>query len=347
MHDDAEAPETACRCTGTTAAPCAEGLVRYRAAVVKGCLPRGTAPHCLVRLGLLTPPPDDPDVLVPVSPNIAESELLQPVRDLLGAQQDRLRSISSGFSPVHAIYRAARRESEDWLTAVDGTDAVPALLERAVRGCRSELLTMHPTGERGGPHDPMDPRLLPAGVTHRALYPHAARTHATRWRHLQDIARAGGQVRTLHQLTGRLLLCDRTTAYLLGRGAVEIRHPEVVAHLAEVFDDAWERATPVTEPDAAHASAAPTRAHTGDHPHAPTGDHPRTHARAREPHIVDEVRRAVMRLLVSGLTDDAIARRLGVSRRTVAAHVAAISHDLGSRSRAQLGYLLARADPTL
>ncbi|MFH8609025.1 LuxR C-terminal-related transcriptional regulator [Streptomyces sp. NPDC018029] len=310
MHDDAQGPEAGCRCTDTARAPCAEGLSRYRAAVVKGCLPRVTAPHCLVHLGLLTPPPDDPDVLVPVSPNVAESELLQPVRELLDAQQDRLRSISAGFSPVHAIYRAARRESQDWLTVVDGADAVPVLLEQAVRGCRSELMAVQPTG--GTP--------VPAGVTHRALFPHAARTHAAQRRRIQDIERAGGSVRTLQQLTGRLLLCDRSVAYLVDQGVVEIRQPAVVAHLAAVFDDTWERARPVAEPAA---------------------------ARVREPLIVDEVRRAVMKLLVSGLTDDAIARRLGVSRRTVAGHVAALARDLGSQSRAQLGYLIARAEPDL
>ncbi|MEU7584491.1 helix-turn-helix transcriptional regulator [Streptomyces sp. NPDC041068] len=312
MHDDAQGPATGCRCTDAAEAPCAEGLSRYRAAVVKGCLPRATAPHCLVRLGLLTPPPDDPGVLVPVSPNVAESELLQPVRELLDAQQEQLRAISSGFSPVHAIYRAARRESQDWLTVVDGADAVPALLEQAVRDCRAELLTSLP-----------EPVIAPpSGVTHRALHPHAARTHAAQWRHIQDIERAGGHVRTLHQLTGHLMLCDRSVAYLLGQGsgAVEIRQPAVVAHLAAVFDDAWERARPVAEPTA---------------------------ARTREPLIVDEVRRTVMKLLVSGLTDDAIARRLGVSRRTVAGHVAAISRELGSQSRAQLGYLIARAEPGL
>ncbi|MFF3643720.1 LuxR C-terminal-related transcriptional regulator [Streptomyces sp. NPDC002564] len=321
MHDDAQgnaqAPATGCHCTDGAGTPCADGLARYRAAVVKGCLPRATAPHCLVRLGLLTPPPDDPDVLVPVSPQSAESELLQPVRELLDAQQDRLRSISSGFSPVHAIYRAARRESQDWLTAVDGADAVPVLLDQAVRGCRTELLTMRPAD---GPGPRTDPALVPPGVTHRALYPHAARTHAARWRDVQDVERAGGRVRTLHRPTGHLLVCDRTTAYLVGRGAVEIRHPAVVAHLAAAFDDAWERAAPVAGPAA---------------------------ARTREPLIVDEVRREVARLLVSGLTDDAVARRLGVSRRTVAAHAAALSADLGSRSRAQLGYLIARTRPDL
>ncbi|MEU6825861.1 LuxR C-terminal-related transcriptional regulator [Streptomyces atriruber] len=314
MHDDAQGPATGhhgCDCTEAADAPCAEGLSRYRAAVIKGCLPRATAPRCLVRLGLLTPPPDDPGVLVPVSPNVAESELLQPVREQLDARQEQLRSISSGFSPVHAIYRAARRESQDWLTAVDGADAVSALLEQAVRDCRAELLTSLP-----------DPVLVTSGVTHRALYPHAARTHAAQWRRIQDIERAGGRVRTLHQLTGHLVLCDRSVAYLFGQGsgAVEIRHPSVVAHLTAVFEDAWERARPVAEPSA---------------------------ARTREPLIVDEVRRTVMKLLVSGLTDDAIARRIGVSRRTVAAHVAEMSRELGSHSRAQLGYLIARSEPEL
>ncbi|MFI7321518.1 LuxR C-terminal-related transcriptional regulator [Streptomyces venezuelae] len=318
MHDDAQGTGgTGCRCDDTTEAPCAEGLSRYRAAVVKGCLPRATAPHCLVRLGLLTPPPDDPDVLVPVSPNVAESELLQPVRESLDAQQDLLRSISAGFSPVHAIYRAARRESQDWLTVVDGADAVPALLEQAVRGCRTELLTVQPTGE---PQLPTGATHIPTGVSHRALFPHAARTHAAQWRHLQDVERAGGRIRTLHQLTGRLLVCDGSVAYLVGRSTVEVRQPTVVAHLVATFEDAWERARPVAEPSA---------------------------ARTREPLIVDEVRRTVMKLLVSGLTDDAIARRLGVSRRTVAGHVAALSAELGSQSRAQLGYLIARTEPEL
>ncbi|MFD8292882.1 LuxR C-terminal-related transcriptional regulator [Streptomyces lavendulae] len=48
-----------------------------------------------------------------------------------------------------------------------------------------------------------------------------------------------------------------------------------------------------------------------------------------------------MRLLVAGYTDEAIARRLGTSRRTVAAHVSRIAALLQSRSRAQLGYLIA------
>lgn len=44
---------------------------------------------------------------------------------------------------------------------------------------------------------------------------------------------------------------------------------------------------------------------------------------------------------MGGETDESIARRLGMSRRSVAEHVRRVSERLGSNSRAQLGYLVA------
>lgn len=46
----------------------------------------------------------------------------------------------------------------------------------------------------------------------------------------------------------------------------------------------------------------------------------------------------VVRLVVSGYTDAAIANRLGVSIRTVSKYLHEVSEELGTRSRAQLGY---------
>jgi DNA-binding NarL/FixJ family response regulator len=45
--------------------------------------------------------------------------------------------------------------------------------------------------------------------------------------------------------------------------------------------------------------------------------------------------REVLRLMADGLTDRAIAARLGISRRTAEAHVGHILHKLGARNRAQ------------
>jgi DNA-binding NarL/FixJ family response regulator len=48
----------------------------------------------------------------------------------------------------------------------------------------------------------------------------------------------------------------------------------------------------------------------------------------------------VARLLAGGLKDDAIARRLRVSRRTVVAEVEVISTFLGARSRFEAGAMI-------
>jgi len=55
-----------------------------------------------------------------------------------------------------------------------------------------------------------------------------------------------------------------------------------------------------------------------------------------------EARRVIIRMLGDGATDDAIARALGISRRTTARHVARIMHCTGSLSRFQAGMRLAQ-----
>lgn len=310
-----------CLCDDDPSTVCAPGLARYRYAVIKGCMPLHQAPRCLLALGLVVPPPDDPRLAVPVAPDLALDELLRPVEDDIRRARERVQRTRSGFTAVQAMYRAAVREARAAVARIGGEAAVMPALERAVRSCRRELATIQPLGERSA-FDLDDPLLVPEGVEHRTLYPHSARTNARLMRHISQVEQAGGTVRTVDQVTGRLLLCDRTSAYVADGGdpehggAVEITDPGIVAFLVCVFEEAWQRGTPVSA----------------------------TAVRSREPVVADEVERAVMRLLVSGHTDDAIARRLGVSRRTVAGHVARISQQLGSRSRAQLGYLIATTE---
>ncbi|HTZ45659.1 MAG TPA: helix-turn-helix domain-containing protein [Jatrophihabitans sp.] len=55
-----------------------------------------------------------------------------------------------------------------------------------------------------------------------------------------------------------------------------------------------------------------------------------------------EAKRIIIRMLGDGATDDAIARALGISRRTTARHVARIMHCTGSLSRFQAGMRLAQ-----
>jgi DNA-binding NarL/FixJ family response regulator len=92
-----------------------------------------------------------------------------------------------------------------------------------------------------------------------------------------------------------------------------IRNAGVIDFLIGVFERAWLRAVPVVP----------------------------NPARAGGPDVTSDLQLSIMRLLVTGSTDSAIAHRLGVSSRTITEHVRRISRRLNSNSRAQLGYLIA------
>ncbi|NEE56932.1 helix-turn-helix transcriptional regulator, partial [Streptomyces sp. SID8455] len=96
--------------------------------------------------------------------------------------------------------------------------------------------------------------------------------------------------------------------------ALALRDPGVIEFLAKMFDHAWERAEPVAISIDRH----------------------------RPDLLTSSVRRTVLRMVVTGHTDESIASRLGMSARTVSTHIRKVSEALGSRSRAELGYLLSQ-----
>ncbi|WP_425428440.1 LuxR C-terminal-related transcriptional regulator [Streptomyces violens] len=49
---------------------------------------------------------------------------------------------------------------------------------------------------------------------------------------------------------------------------------------------------------------------------------------------------------MGGYSDKRIARRLGISERSLQGHIAAMKQELGAHTRVQLGYLLARNETT-
>jgi DNA-binding NarL/FixJ family response regulator len=137
--------------------------------------------------------------------------------------------------------------------------------------------------------------------------------------YIERVTEAGAEVRTLAEVVERLIVCDRSVAFVaLSRdsadGALQIRDPALVRYLARVFEQTWERSTPV---------------------------HPADPAERRNPAVVSDLQQTILRAVVAGETDDSIARRLGMSRRSVAEHIRKVSLRLGSGSRAQLGYLVA------
>ncbi len=106
-------------------------------------------------------------------------------------------------------------------------------------------------------------------------------------------------------------------------GLVQLEHSVLLVHpgklldaLSALFEAYWASATPASSPDL----SSPDLSSAG------------------EGAEVDPQDRAVLSLLVAGLTDDAVGARLGMSRRTVARRVHRLMEATGAHSRLQLGW---------
>jgi DNA-binding CsgD family transcriptional regulator len=130
---------------------------------------------------------------------------------------------------------------------------------------------------------------------------------------VERLINTGQQLRVLPRLPVRLHLVDGRLAILrLRPDAALVVHPSALLDsLSRVFDDLWQQAVPLRQP------VAPAGCATADE---------------------DE---RLVALLLLGLTDEAIARQLGVGYRTVQRRIAALMARLGSHSRFQAGVQLA------
>lgn len=98
-----------------------------------------------------------------------------------------------------------------------------------------------------------------------------------------------------------------------------VRAGDLYDRLAGLFEVFWSLAVPLT-------AGVTTRA---DGPDGWAGSAP-------------PAARRLVTLMAAGLTDESIARELGVSERTVARRIAALQRDLGVQSRFQLGVQASR-----
>ncbi|MFJ5261652.1 LuxR C-terminal-related transcriptional regulator [Streptomyces sp. NPDC088387] len=282
-------------------------------------------PECLLELGLLRPLAEDPALLGAVPPDIASNELRRPIERAVLVQQHTIAAIHDALIAAEDVYREESRGSGTAVRLLRGPDIIDAAIQKARDACVEEMLTAKPGGPREVNHLaralPHDLMIGARGVKQRTLYQHTVRTHGPTLAYIEQVTAAGAEVRTLDELFDRLIIYDRSVAFIpdplmdVNTTALVIEHPAIVHYLAGVFDNAWERAQPVNM----------------------SQDH------GRPPLLTDETRRAVLRLMIEGHTDSAISKRLGISTRTVSAHIKKASEALNSRSRAQLAYTLAKS----
>ncbi|MFF4383480.1 LuxR C-terminal-related transcriptional regulator [Kitasatospora sp. NPDC092039] len=309
-----------CAETGTPQL-CDRGIEFYRIALAEGEA-TGEAPECLLAMGLLRPLPGSGERLAPVPPDIAATGLTRPIELAVLAQQERLAELHTSFTAAEHAYRDVMRRAQLPIRLLAGEEINPAL-EKAVAGCTEELLTAQPGGgrapERLADALPRDLALADRGVRQRTLYQHTVRSHGPTLAYIEQVTAKGAQVRTLHEVFDRVIICDRSTAFIPAgadreAAAILIQLPPLVEYLLKIFELMWDRAEPVTYQQGHHR--------------------PRL--------LTARTRQNVLRLMVNGYTDEAIASRLGMSTRTVSSHIQKASELLGSRSRGHLGYIIAR-----
>lgn len=307
---------------------CEAGLRLYTHALREGRVSAGDADEvpCLVDLGLLQPDLADLRWLQPISPAFALHRLLRAVEDRIADERRREERLAALFESLVGIdgHRPAAAEAPA-IGVLSGLDRIGEAIHRSVAGTSGEVLTIQPVTDRT--HSPAerhataldrDQALLDRGGRIRVIYQHTLR-HAPSI--LARYERLNGDVeaRTLDEVTQRLIVVDRTVAYIPASKdrtlALEIRQPAVVDFLSTAFDRLWRLATPMY-PQAVQQPS-------------PDGITPR--------------QRAIAALLVEGHTDAVIADRLGMNIRTARVHIAKLAATLGSESRAQLGYLIGRS----
>ncbi|MFD3874608.1 LuxR C-terminal-related transcriptional regulator [Streptomyces sp. NPDC058623] len=300
---------------------CDRGLEYYAAALADED-PQGQCPECLILLGLLRVGGDG--ALVPMPPELAVSDIARPLELAIQQKQRTLTGIQASMAQVAEVYRDVQQRTAPPVRTILGAEAISLTLVSAADSCQEELLTAQPNGGRSQAllekALKSDLALNQRGVAQRTIYQHAVRSHGPTMSYVERVSEAGAEVRTLDEVFDRLIVCDRRIAFVPDPAqerrsvALAIEHPGIIRYLVGLFEHAWQRAEPLE--------------------HLPSQHRPTL--------FTDETRKTVLRLMVNGYTDDAIAARLGVSTRTIATHVKKASELLGSRSRAQLAYLIAQ-----
>ncbi|MFC1418905.1 LuxR C-terminal-related transcriptional regulator [Streptacidiphilus cavernicola] len=156
--------------------------------------------------------------------------------------------------------------------------------------------------------------VLGRGVPVRSVYERAALLQPDKLDEVRGLVGAGEQAGTVADLPFKLALVDRRWALLpLATGAelsraLLVRPSPLLDALTQTFDAQWAQSLPVPTPD-----------------RQPDADH------------FD-----LLTLLAAGMTDDGIARHLGISARTVQRRVSALMTGLSAGNRFQAGVQAAR-----
>lgn len=280
-----------------------------------------TALSGLERHGLVSQSPSPQPLYFPVAPDVAmEALILRRQADL-----EQARTLAERL--MTDFHEGRRAQPPGLVEIVSGAEAVHSRFEHLQRGAKRlvQVLDTPPYAGPGGTPNKVELEALARGVEYRGIYDKAALEAAPGT--IDAVARyvaAGEQARFLTALPLKLATIDREFGYV----PLTVSQPDIAQFmvvrpcslldaLLYIFDTLWASATPI--------ASGPGR--PGQHDH--DGDFAAHDGR-------------LLNLLATGMTDQAIARHLGLSYRTARRRVAALMDALGAESRFQAGVRASR-----
>lgn len=228
------------------------------------------------------------------------------------AQLDAVRASLASFAADHVVGRTRSWAGVPFELLSDAESFVA--VEDLQRSTRGEVLCSHPVVDidvDSATYVELVERQLAAGRRMRGLYPRDVVDDPRRLAYVRHWSAAGEEVRITHRLPpaiavfgGEVALVASSSANGVAEGRILVRAPALVSIVAELFERYWENAVPLLS----------TTVGAGRNE-----------------------RLEILEGLMLGAKDEALARQLRVSLRTVRRRVADLMDELGATTRFQAG----------
>ncbi|MFE2075206.1 hypothetical protein [Streptomyces misionensis] len=253
----------------------------------------------------------------------ALADLSHVRRRLVAEQLEQIAAGTTRIAEIDALFgrlEAAARQEGGGVHSFEKSAGANSTIAGRVDGAQQEILTAHPDA-RSRPAITSslsrEIQALQRGVKWRTIYPDSSRAREPEREWVGEIARHGGQVRTMAPRFFRMIIVDSDFAVVpdLRPGDKSpsagyiVTHSGVIAILKRVFDDYWERAEPW--------SGERTRPESGE--------------------ITNPRSRQILRSLEKGHTVARIANDLKLSRQTVQKEISALYEATATDNQFSLG----------
>ncbi|MEV6525098.1 helix-turn-helix transcriptional regulator [Longispora sp. NPDC051575] len=269
----------------------------------------------LADLALVRPAAQGAGGLRAVSPAVGLAALLATAEAEVAGRARQIEATRAAIAAITAEHETGR--THEGSTRLEGLDAVRGRLEELAATVCTEIVSLNP----GGAHrpdarqasGPLNEQALKRGVAIRAVCRDSFRNDADTLAHARWLTSLGGQMRTVAVVAMPLVVFDRQTAILpldpedSRAGAIEVTTPGVLAATCALFEQSWASGTPFGQPPVADENGCTPN------------------------------ERALLEIIAEGHTDEAAARRLGLSLRTIRRMMADLMERLDAASRFQAG----------